>query len=146
MITYQYPKCTQIPGVNEINREDFHKMMLHRVNDYYQIKYACLLMNNECYAIYPNGVQYSRRRMTQLYGTEMTNIIFEFGNKFNELKLNNQEHALLFPIIVCNEDETLEDQETIRSIRVCYLYALYTQMCTTRKKEDAEILFEQLST
>lgn len=41
-------------------------------------------------------------------------------------------------------DVTLNDQETVRNIRDCYLYALYTQMLTTRTSSDAKIVFRSL--
>ncbi|CAF1580742.1 unnamed protein product, partial [Didymodactylos carnosus] len=134
----------KIPGTNEINAEDFQKMMLHRGMDYYMLKYSCILVNGECYQIYPNGLQYTRRWMTQMHGKKMVSRMFDFANKFNNLNLHEQELALIYPIVLCTDDHTLDDPETVRSIKACFSYALYAQMCVTRKEQNAKMLFEQL--
>jgi hypothetical protein len=41
-------------------------------------------------------------------------------------------------------DATLHDQETIRNIQYCYLYALYIQMLTTRTPRQAKAVFRSL--
>jgi hypothetical protein len=41
-------------------------------------------------------------------------------------------------------DETLHDQETVRNIQCCYLYALYIQMLTTRTQTQAKLVFRSL--
>ena len=41
-------------------------------------------------------------------------------------------------------DGTLNDQETVHHIQYCYLYALYTQMLTTRTQIEARTVFRNL--
>lgn len=41
-------------------------------------------------------------------------------------------------------DVTLNDQETVRCIQSCYLYALYIQMLTTRTQSQAKTIFRNL--
>ena len=43
-----------------------------------------------------------------------------------------------------NLDGTLHDQEMVRCIQCCYLYALYIQMLTTRTQTQAKALFRNL--
>lgn len=111
----------------------------------------------------PNGLQYTREWMNKIIGDEMVRTMFQFADKYNELQLTHEEHALVFPVVICVKgacacapagillcshvrhclaaDETLQDQETIRSIQYCYLYALYIQMLTTRAQSQAKAIF-----
>ncbi|CAF0892663.1 unnamed protein product [Didymodactylos carnosus] len=114
------------------------------ITNFKRIKYSCTFVNGECFNMYPNDLQCTRHWMLVMHGEEITNKIFEFANKFNELKLFPEEHALIFPIVLCKEDETLNDKETISSIQTCYSYVLYSQMCSNRKEHDARRLFDQL--
>ena len=49
----------------------------------------------------PNGIQYTRQWMNQIMGEEIVEIMFEFANQLNALNLTEEEHALIFPIIIC---------------------------------------------
>ena len=109
----------------------------------------------------PNGLQYTRQWMTRIIGEEMVQTMFDFAQKFNNLQLTNEEHALIFPAVICVKgeektnvshfsrfssfaDETLRDQETIRTIQFCYLYALYNQMLMSRTQSRAKEIFLEL--
>ncbi|CAF1423746.1 unnamed protein product [Adineta steineri] len=134
----------EMPAINEIDSDDFHKMMNNRLFDFWMIKHAPLLQNNESYIMLPNGLQYTRKWMNKIIGEDMVEIMFEFAQKFNALKLTQEEYALIFPVVICMKDETLYDQETIRHILYCYLYTLYTQMLTTRSQSGARTVFRSL--
>jgi len=41
-------------------------------------------------------------------------------------------------------DETLNDQEAVSNIRLCYLYALHAQLLTTRTQNEAETVLKNL--
>lgn len=49
----------------------------------------------------PNGLQYTRDWMTKIIGLDMVQTMFEFANKFNSLGLTQEEHALIFPAVIC---------------------------------------------
>ncbi len=49
----------------------------------------------------PNGLQYTRQWMNKIIGEEMVQTMFEFANKFNSLYLTHEEHALIFPVVIC---------------------------------------------
>lgn len=66
-----------------------------------QIKHAPLIRNNESYMMLPNGLQYTRQWMNKIIGDEMVRTMFEFADKFNALGLTNEEHALIFPVVIC---------------------------------------------
>ncbi|UJR36452.1 hypothetical protein I4U23_029175 [Adineta vaga] len=134
----------EMPAVNEIDADDFHKIMNNRLFDFWLIKHAPLICNNESYMMLPNGLQYTREWMNKIIGEEMVQTMFQFANKYNELQLTHEEHALIFPVVICVKDETLQDQDTIRCIQCCYLYALYIQMLTTRTQSQAKTVFRNL--
>ncbi|CAF0780696.1 unnamed protein product [Adineta ricciae] len=134
----------EMPAVNEIDADDFHKIMNNRLFDFWLIKHAPLICHNESYMMLPNGLQYTREWMNKIIGEEMVQTMFQFANNYNQLHLTHEEHALVFPVVICVKDESLQDQETTRSIQYCYLYALYIQMLTTRTPTQAKALFQNL--
>ncbi|CAF1526938.1 unnamed protein product [Rotaria sp. Silwood1] len=134
----------EMPAINEIELYDFHKIMNNRLFDFWLIKHAPLIHNNQSYIMLPNGLQYTRQWMNKIIGEEMVETMFEFAKKFNELNLTQEEFALIFPVIICIKDKTLNDQETVHHIQCCYLYALYTQMLATRTQIEAKTIFRNL--
>ncbi|CAF1006532.1 unnamed protein product [Rotaria magnacalcarata] len=134
----------EMSAINEIHSDDFHKIMNNRLFDFWLIKHAPLIGNNESYMMLPNGLQYTRRWMNKIIGEEMVQTMFEFANKFNSLRLTHEEHALIFPVVICVKDDSLHNQEIVRSIQYFYLYALYIQMLTTRTQTQAKIIFRSL--
>lgn len=133
----------EIPAVNEFDPEDFQTIINNRLFDFWMIKHAPLMRQNESYTMLPNGLQYTRRWMTEIIGEEMVTNIFQFANQLNALELKAEEYALVFPIIICSQDETLIDPETVRSVQDCYLYALYLQMIHGRTSIESRKLFRQ---
>ncbi len=55
------------------------------------------------------------------------------------LKVNENERKEIYLINFL--DETLLNQEAVRSTQCCYLYALYIQMLTTRTQSQAKAVF-----
>ncbi|CAF4377245.1 unnamed protein product, partial [Rotaria sp. Silwood2] len=84
----------EMPAINEIDFDDYHKIMNNRLFDFWLIKHAPLIRNNESYIMLPNGLQYTRQWMNKIIGEEMVEIMFEFAKKFNELNLTQEEYAL----------------------------------------------------
>ncbi|UJR09645.1 hypothetical protein I4U23_013879 [Adineta vaga] len=134
----------QMPAINEIDQDDFHKIMNNRLIDFWLIKHAPLIRQNESYIMLPNGLQYTRQWMDKIIGEDMVEAMFTFANKFNALNLTQEEYALVFPVVICAKDDTLDDQEIVQRIQCCYLYSLYTQMLTTRSQNEARTVFRSL--
>ena len=61
------------------------------------------MRQNESFTMLPNGLQYTRRWMTEIIGEEMVTNIFQFATQLNSLELKDEEYALLFPIIICSQ-------------------------------------------
>jgi hypothetical protein len=59
-------------------------------------------INGECYVEMPNGIFYSKFWMQRIIGIETTMALFNFCEKYNQLKLTNCEKAILFPLIITN--------------------------------------------
>jgi len=134
----------EIPAINEFDPEDFQTIINNRLFDFWMIKHAPLMRQNESFTMLPNGLQYTRRWMTEIIGEEMVTNIFQFATQLNSLELKDEEYALLFPIIICSQDESLVDSETVRCVQDSYLYALYLQMVHSRTSPQARKLFRQL--
>lgn len=134
----------QTQALNEIDIEDFNKIINNRLFDFWLIKHSPLLRNNQSYIILPNRLQYTRQWMLKILGKELVETIFEFAERFHQLNLTSEEYALIFPVIICRQDMTLNDQEAVSNIRSCYLYALYAQLLTTRTQSEAETVLKSL--
>lgn len=134
----------QTQALNEIDMDDFNKIINNRLFDFWLIKHSPLLRNNQSYIMLPNGLQYTRQWMLKILGKELVETVFEFAERINQLNLTSQEYALIFPVIICRQDETLNDQEAVSNIRLCYLYALHAQLLTTRTQNEAETVLKNL--
>jgi hypothetical protein len=61
----------------------------------------------------PNGLQYTRQWMNKIIGEEMVQTMFQFANKFNSLCLTNEEHALIFPVVICVKGKDLNSNKKL---------------------------------
>lgn len=90
----------EIPGLNELNPDDFNLIINNKVFDFFILRNAPLFINGESFMVLPNEIQYTRKWMNQVIGVEMTNNLFDFTNRFNKLGLTTKEIALLYPLIL----------------------------------------------
>ena len=65
------------------------------------------MRQNESYTMLPNGLQYTRRWMTEIIGEDMVTSIFQFANQLNALELKTEEYALVFPIVICSQGNSI---------------------------------------
>ena len=63
------------------------------------LKSTHLFIENEFY-LFNEGVQISKKWMDYLLSHEMSNKVFEFHERFNSLRLTDNEVALLIPILI----------------------------------------------
>lgn len=91
-----------------------------------------------------NGLQYTRRLMTQLIGKKTTDALHEFCAALHALNITQVEHSLIIPIILCLPDKHSADSQKLHTLKYCYMYALYIQLCTTRTESEAKIVFENI--
>lgn len=90
----------EIPGLNELNPDDFNLIINNKIFDFFILRNAPLFINGESFMVLPNEIQYTRKWMNQVIGVEMTNNLFDFTNRFNKLGLTTKELALLYPLIL----------------------------------------------
>jgi hypothetical protein len=91
-----------------------------------------------------NGLHYTRRFMNQFIGKETTDAFHEFSQRLHALNITHFEHSLIIPIVLCLPDEKLLEWENVHTIKYCYMYALYIQMCSTRTEVQAKSVFTEL--
>ena len=84
-----------MPGLNEIDQNDFTIVINSKLFDFYIIQNSVLFINGESYQIIANNVQYSRAWMNKIKAKEKNDILFEFAEEFNKLNLTLKEKALL---------------------------------------------------
>jgi hypothetical protein len=92
----------EVPGISELNDNDFTAAINTRLFDFYTIQNAHLFINGESYQILftkTKNIHYTRGLMNKIKSEDKNNILFEFAEEFNQLNLTGKEKALL--IILC---------------------------------------------
>jgi len=92
--------ATQIPGLSELNQADFNLIINNKVFDFFILRNAPLFINDESFMVLPNNIQYTRRWMNQVIGTEMTDDLFCFASRFNQMGFTVKEMALIYPYVL----------------------------------------------
>ena len=82
--------------------------------------------------------------MSKFIGKKTTDALHEFAERLRYLNLTQVEHSLIIPIVLCLPDEQLIDSESVHTVKYCYMYALYIQLCTTRTEEEAKSVFNNI--
>ncbi|CAF1111604.1 unnamed protein product [Rotaria sordida] len=133
-----------VPGLNELNVNDFTRILNNRAFEFWTIMHYPLFYKNESYIMTATGLHYTRYFMNQIIGKKTTDALHEFSACLHELNITQVEHSLIIPIILCLPDEQLIDCESVHIIKYCYMYALYIQLCTTRTEDEAKLVFENI--
>ena len=89
----------ELPGFNILNKEDFTVIINFNIPFTLPILISNLFINNESYINY-NKKFVTKKYMDQFFGLKISNYMFDFHRKFNNLSLTNQEIALLIPFIL----------------------------------------------
>ena len=92
----------------------------------------------------PDGLQYTRYFMNKFIGKITTDALHAFSQRLHTLNITHVEHSLIIPVVLCQSDQQLKDPESVHSIKHCYMYALYIQLCTTRTEDEAKLLFTNI--
>jgi hypothetical protein len=89
----------ELPGFNILNKQDFMVIINFNIPFIIPILISNLFINNESYINYNNKF-ITKKYMDQFFGLKISNYMFDFHRKFNNLSLTNQEIALLIPFIL----------------------------------------------
>jgi len=131
--------------MTNMDTHSLQKMILRRSFDWFMLKYSCLLnKNGESYFVSPDGTQFTRRWMNIFHGIEMTNVMFNFSQRFRELNLNETEIALILPLQMCYSDSNMKTNEIQQMLRACYLYTLYEELCQNHGEHEGKIICSKI--
>ena len=72
-----------------------------------RFKYKSYFQVNDCRLILPNNMLINKKRIQNIYGTNLTNLKFLCYQKLNELELTENEIAILHPILLLSCDGIL---------------------------------------
>ena len=89
----------ELPGFNILDKEDFTVIINFNIPFTLPVLISNLFINNESYINY-NKKFVTKKYMDQFFGLKISNYMFDFHRKFNNLSLTNQEIALLIPFIL----------------------------------------------
>ncbi|UJR26525.1 hypothetical protein I4U23_007848 [Adineta vaga] len=135
----------ELPGMKNIDSNVLQKLLLRRSFDWFILKYSSLLnKNGQFYFVSSDGFQFSRQWMNLFYGIEMTDAIFEFSQCLHELHLEETELALIIPLQMLHSDSSMQNEEILRMLRACYLYALYEELCHNRGEIEGRIVCSKI--
>lgn len=128
------PRCVRglisisrdLPGLNELNPKDFTCIINTNLFNYYLLAYTALYIEGENYNMLGNSIQYTRYWMTRVIGPEMTEALFEWTKRFNELGLTHREIALQYPIVLTTvtKNSVFEEPATISTLHEYFYRAL----------------------
>ncbi|CAF1046874.1 unnamed protein product [Adineta ricciae] len=131
----------ELPGMKNIDMKTMEKLILHRAFGWYMLKYHELYNSNgECYNLGPDGFQYIRHWMNQINSVSLTNAMFNFCLRIQELRLNDSEFSLVLPLYFCSSDSNTENTEVVQMLGSCYRYAFYAELCQTRGESEGKRL------
>lgn len=125
-----------LPGFNELSQDDYFKFIDTRLFDYFMLKNVKLLINNEFYFVFNNGIQYTRRHMTNAIGIQMTNGIFKFFNDFNSLNLTDKEYSLLLPFLLTSLNHLsgcIHDKDKLIKLHEMFGRILYFELINNKR-------------
>jgi hypothetical protein len=113
----------QIPGLSELTPKVRGSLIKKKFYEIHLLLSASLFINDECYYMLSNGIQYTRHWMNRLVGEHLTNLKFDFEYELNSFELSDRESALILIFVLTmirpNEEE-LESQDQDQEDFSCY--------------------------
>nr|ASL70622.1 nuclear receptor [Brachionus koreanus] len=102
----------KLPGFGSLNHKEFEHVVIERIFLVITLRIAKLFMNGEFFLFLDldQGIYFSRSIMNKVYGTQLTDDIFKFLEKFNQLKLTDQELSVFIPTVMSNIDKVNSDE------------------------------------
>jgi hypothetical protein len=89
----------ELPGLNYLTIRDFNAILNDNLPILFGLKITKLYTDKEGYFMM-GDIQLTRKWLTKFFGKTMCECIFEFHRQIKNLKLTDQELALLFPFIL----------------------------------------------
>jgi hypothetical protein len=116
----------ELDGFNKLNADDLLTVISTACICLYACHTSCFFdVNNECRMIISNKIQTTKKRLTQIFDSNIVDEMFKFIYLFKHLNLNNEEMSLLYPFILSNCDTTkIGDKESLFKIKSNYTKCL----------------------
>ena len=68
-----------------------------------QIKYCPILINDDSFILLHDDITFTKNCMTKVFGSEMSDTIYDLAKKMNSLNLTTTEMSLLIPFLVTSD-------------------------------------------
>ena len=89
----------QIPGLERLNIQDIGQILKEKYFIIIDLSLRKLFIDDECY-LTTNGVQVNKYWMREFFGKKVSDLVFEFYQRIDELKLTKNEIALLAAFVI----------------------------------------------
>nr|ASL70585.1 nuclear receptor [Brachionus plicatilis] len=128
----------KLPGFGSLSHKEFEHVVIDRIFLVITLRVAKLFIDGEFYLFLDldEGVYFSRTIMNKAYGPNLTNDIFEFLDKFNQLKLTDQELSVFIPAVISSIDTVNSDE--LYNLNVYYKKLLSYEF--SLKKRDSTFM------
>lgn len=90
----------KLPAFDQVSSEDIVKILNKRLFVVLGLVSAKLFINEELYLMLNNQIQFSRYWCQKVYGKVLSDKIFYYHSKLNDLELNETEIAVLIPYVL----------------------------------------------
>lgn len=94
----------EMPGLNKIIVSDFSTIISSSVLFLYAVHNHLFFYDDDIHTIISNNIQINRKRLEQIFGNYLANLLYTFHAKFDKLCLSENEIAIFYPFVLisCN--------------------------------------------
>lgn len=115
--------CSIVPGFSNFVKGDQEKLAMNAYMEIWMMIHAEFLTGQESYVLLNHKkIFYSKDTMTLILGEELTNLMLDFGRKFNQFNLSDFEIGLLCAVrLTSPEVEGLEQKDKVELLNSHFL-------------------------
>jgi len=124
----------ELIGFDELNQEDLVTIITTGCLCLYAFHINCFFDdNNECRMIINNNLQTTKKRLLQIFDSNLVELMFRFNYLLKKLNLNGSEMALIYPFVLCScNSDKIKDKETFFRIKINYTKCLINEFDLSR--------------
>ena len=119
--------AAKLPGFSALERSDLNLLIKQNLFPLHLTATSKLYTEHKLYYLLPNGVYFSRSRMIEALGEEITYVMFMTSKIINEIDMCESELALLFPFVLSKNSECLSNEHLCKEINEFYKQALFKE-------------------
>lgn len=90
----------QMPGFDKLNPNDLKRIINQKLFVIFGLLVTSLFLNNDLYLMLNEKIQFSKIRCNIVFGEVLSEKIFFYHFKLNELNLSDTEFSLLIPYLL----------------------------------------------